>query len=157
MPDTPPILPHDVLVDLPAADPAQLFQRIADRVAGADARLAGRISRRLARRHAHASVALGGGVALPHAAVPGLTKARSLFVRTAQALDLQAADGEPVRHFLTLLVPFPAMGIDYDRLMVWSRQLARVELVGALRRAADAAALHRVLIDFRLVPDIPPG
>lgn len=156
MPETPSLSLPDVLVDVPAANLVELFDRIAERVAGADAPLAGRISRRLARRHAHASVALGRGVALPHAAVPGLTRPRSLFVRTVQGLDLQAADGEPVRQFLTLLVPFPAMGIDYDRLMVWSRQLGRVEVIGALRRAADAASLQRLLIEFRLVADPTP-
>lgn len=52
-----------------------------------------------------ASTAIGHGVAIPHARIAGIDESRCAFLRLTQAIDFNAADGEPVDLVLALAVP----------------------------------------------------
>lgn len=59
----------------------------------------------LRKREQLASTAIGHGVAVPHARIDGIDESRAAFLRLAQPVDFNAADGEPVDLVLALAVP----------------------------------------------------
>lgn len=110
--------------------------------AGCPPGFATRLHDRLVRRHARRPVTLGGGLALPHAAVPGLTSPRAAFIRTEAPVPIAAADPEGVTDILALAVPSPGLAADYDLLMDLTAWLNRPATRAALHRARTAAALQ---------------
>ena len=115
-----------------------LFAPLAETVANGHRQLAVRIHERLARRHALRPESLGGGIALPHASVPGLSVVRAAFVRSSIPIAMSAPDGRGVTDVLALLVPFPGLGSHYDLLMALTAWLTRTGTREALRRARTA-------------------
>ena len=51
------------------------------------------------------TTAMGGGFALPHASLPKLEKAVTLFARCPNGVDCEAVDGKPVKLFFLILAP----------------------------------------------------
>lgn len=99
----------------------------------------------LLAREQLSSTALGHGVALPHAAIPGLQQIGVVFARLDRRLAMGAPDGEPVDLVCALIVP----DLFIDQKL---RLLAEIaEILGsenkrrALRSAADEHALLAVL------------
>ncbi len=60
---------------------------------------------RLLERERLGSTGLAGGVALPHARMPGLDQCRGAFLRLAEPVEFDALDGQPVDLVFALLVP----------------------------------------------------
>jgi Kef-type K+ transport system membrane component KefB/mannitol/fructose-specific phosphotransferase system IIA component (Ntr-type) len=89
-------------------------------------------SRVLAREDL-AGTGVGEGVAIPHAEVPGISGPMLAFGRTAEPVDFDAPDGEPVRLVFVLLTP--------------PRQFERElqVLAGVVRWVSDPAARRRLL------------
>lgn len=63
------------------------------------------IFERLLERERLGSTGLAGGVALPHARMPGIHDSRGAFLRLAEPVDFDALDGRPVDLVFALLVP----------------------------------------------------
>lgn len=87
---------------------------------------------------------LGGGIALPHAAIPGLTATRAVFVRSLTPVAMGSPDGVGVTNALALLVPPPGLAADYDLLMSLTdflRRAATRDLLLGARSAAQVQAL----------------
>lgn len=63
------------------------------------------IFERLLERERLGSTGLAGGVALPHARMPGIDHSRGAFLRLAEPVDFDALDGQPVDLVFALLVP----------------------------------------------------
>lgn len=105
------------------------------------------VARQLGKRHARRSTALGNGVALPHAAVPGLRRPMAAYARLAQPLGLGAPDREPVTDVLALLVPFPGMSAEFELLQNLIHRLSHPAMAQALRETAHPAAIHRLLTE----------
>lgn len=103
----------------------------------------------LCARERLGSTGLGHGVAIPHGRTPGLATATGAFVRLREPLDFGAPDGEPVDLVFALAVP---EHFTHQHLVLLS-QLA--DMFGdaafrdSLRKAADAAAIHRLLSDWQ--------
>ncbi|MEJ7735151.1 MAG: cation:proton antiporter [Polyangiaceae bacterium] len=89
-------------------------------------------SRVLAREDL-AGTGVGEGVAIPHAEVPGIAGPMLAFGRTAEPIDFDAPDGEPVRLVFVLLTP--------------PRQFERElqVLAGVVRWVSDPAARQSLL------------
>lgn len=51
------------------------------------------------------TTAMGGGFAIPHAAVPKLQNLITMFARCPAGVDCEAMDGKPVKLFFLILVP----------------------------------------------------
>lgn len=59
----------------------------------------------LVEREDRGTTALGGGVAIPHAKIPGLQRVAGLLARSVDGIEYKAIDGEPVHVFVMLISP----------------------------------------------------
>ncbi|QRM35960.1 PTS sugar transporter subunit IIA [Microvirga sp. VF16] len=87
----------------------------------------------------------GRGVAIPHAAIPGLDSPLGAFARVKPALDFGAADDIPADLVFLLLSPD---GDDPMHLRALARVVRRLrdrDVAARLRSAKDAEAIHVVL------------
>ena len=119
-------------------------------VAEAAAHLLGRDSNAiltaLMEREALGSTGLGGGVAVPHARLPGLDKVCAVFVRLDHPVAYDAVDDRPV-DLLFALFAAPDAGAEHLRaLAAVSRALRSPELRERLRQARTSDAIHALFV-----------
>ncbi|HWK43787.1 MAG TPA: PTS sugar transporter subunit IIA [Stellaceae bacterium] len=95
------------------------------------------------------STGIGGGVAVPHAKLPGLMTPVGVFARLEKPIDFQSVDGRPVDLVFTVLTPEFCGGEHLKALAAVSRVLRDPEMSGKLRRADDEQALY-VLLAHRI-------
>jgi PTS system nitrogen regulatory IIA component len=88
---------------------------------------------------------MGHGVCIPHGRFDGLSSVKAMFIRLERAVDFDAADGRPVDLVFLLLTPSSANTDHIKALAVVSRLLRDKGLCESLRKAEDAATLHRLL------------
>jgi PTS system nitrogen regulatory IIA component len=106
------MLPQGILelVNISVADPASSKKRILEKAAqllaaNTEEPAAEQIFERLLERERLGSTGLAGGVALPHARMPGIHESRGAFLRLQEPVDFDALDGQPVDLVFALLVP----------------------------------------------------
>ena len=134
-----------VLVDHHITTLRDLCAVIAQSAANGNAGQAARIEAKLLARHARASPALGFGIALPHAAVAGVSSPIAVFVRSTTVLDIYAPDGSQTKDVLALLVRLPGLAADHDLLMGVTTFLTCPATRGALNQARTREEIHAVL------------
>lgn len=88
----------------------------------------------------------GGGTAIPHARLDGLTAFHMGVVTLADPVPYDAVDGLPVDLIVLLLSPTDAGAEHLKRLAQVSRLLREGDLVAKLRGARTADALHSLLV-----------
>ena len=137
--------PERILLGRRITTESGLFGLLARSLCDGDPRLEPKVRDRLARRHDRRPVTLGAGLALPHAAVPGLTGTRAVFVRTPTPVRMGVPDEAGVTDVLGLLVPSPGLPADYDLLMALTAWLTRPECLAALRAARTTRQILAVL------------
>jgi PTS system nitrogen regulatory IIA component len=96
---------EDVVLGLSVTDARRVCEEIAVLAARrlhVDDKL---VFRALWRREQSGSTALGHGIAIPHARIPGITDPILLFVRTEPPIPFGAPDDQPVSAFFVILVP----------------------------------------------------
>jgi nitrogen PTS system EIIA component len=139
------LAPSEVVIDLRASDKRRLLAELA-RLAAAKLDLApDTVSSALLQREALGSTGTGGGIALPHARLPGVKRPFALLVRLAKAVDFDAIDGRPVDVVCLLLLPTDSQGEQLNALACAARALRDPGAMRNVRRAADAAALYDAL------------
>ena len=69
---------------------------------------AGEVLDALLSREEEGSTGLGAGVAVPHARIKGLDRARGIFIRLETPIPFEAVDDQPVDLMFVLLAPAPA-------------------------------------------------
>lgn len=100
----------------------------------------------LMEREALGSTGLGGGVAVPHARLPGLDKVYAVFVRLDHPVAFEAVDDRPV-DLLFCLFAAPDAGAEHLRaLAAVSRALRSPELRERLRQARTVDAIHALFV-----------
>ena len=107
------MLPNGILAPrrVSIADPASSKKRVLEQAARllaadlAEEPSAEQVFERLLERERLGSTGLAGGVALPHARMPGIKQCRGAFLRLAEPVEFDALDGEPVDLVFALLVP----------------------------------------------------
>jgi PTS system nitrogen regulatory IIA component len=115
------------------------------------------ILERLVAREAQGSTGVGHGVAVPHAALPGLDRMRAVFVRLKTPVAFGAVDDEPVDLLLALFAPAGANdgaspAAEHLRLLAKvSRLLRGREVRDLLRQARSADALYAILTQEQAV------
>jgi PTS system nitrogen regulatory IIA component len=126
-----------VLVGLRPGSKRQLLQELADeagRACGTDAKL---ILDLLIQREKLGTTAVGDGIAIPHAKVPGLPQLVGFFARLARPVDFDALDDRPVDLVFLLLAPEDSGAEHLKALARIARILRDPALCAQLRQAAD--------------------
>lgn len=137
--------PDQVVVALRVADKAQLLAELSRRAAAALSLEQPVVLRALQAREQLGSTGLGKGFALPHARLPGLPRIYALLARLARPIDYDSVDEKPVDLVLLLLTPEAAANQHLATLATLSRPFRDEALVQQIRKAPDAATLHKVL------------
>jgi PTS system nitrogen regulatory IIA component len=138
--------PSYAMVDVRAPDKAYLLQELARRAGAALDLAADRIFTELMRREELGSTGTGGGVAIPHARMPEVKKPFGMFVRLVHAIKFDSIDGQLVDVVFLLLLPATPAGEQLNALACVARKLRDSDMVRRLRRAADGAELHSVMV-----------
>ena len=139
------IEPEQVVVGLRVADKAQLLAELSRRAAAALSLDQPALLRALQAREQLGSTGLGRGFALPHARLPGLPRIFALLARLGRPIDYEAVDDRPVDLAVLLLTPESAASQHLATLAALSRPFRDEWFMQQVRKAPDAAALHRVL------------
>jgi nitrogen PTS system EIIA component len=138
--------PGDAQVDLPVSDKACLLKELADRAASSLSLPADRILSELLKRETLGSTGTGGGIAIPHARIPGLDKPFGILVRLRQPIDFNAIDSQPVDLLFLLLLPVTSDKEQLNALASVSRILRNSDSVRKLRRSRDSEGLFRAMV-----------
>lgn len=136
------LLPENVFVRLPAPSKGQVLQSLCKAAAAASAREDRSIQERIAARERLGSTGIGGGIALPHTAVPGLDRPFGILALLERPIDFGAIDDMPVDLVFLLLTPLPAAQHHLSALACAARQLSSPGALSAMRAAPDERTLY---------------
>ena len=106
-----------------------------------------RLFDRLLERERLGSTGIGGGVAIPHGRMAGLSKPVGVFARLGHPVDFDSIDERPVDSVFLLLAPEGAGADHLKALARVSRLLRDRSLVDKLRATDNAEALYALLVD----------
>lgn len=138
--------PGLVSVDVEATGKDDLLERLARQAAAAAGIDAATARDAIMARERLGSTAVGGGIAIPHGRIAGLSGPVGVFVRTAPPVPFDAADDAPVDLVLLLLTATTGGAVHLRLLARISRLLRDPLLCQALRAAPDAATLLQRLL-----------
>jgi nitrogen PTS system EIIA component len=139
------VTPDSIVTGAALAGKKALFQKIA---ALGVARLGvdpGDVIERLGERERLGSTGFGGGIALPHAKIAGLSEVAGFFVQLSQPIEFQAIDHLPVDLVFALLSPPDAGAEHLKALARVSRRMRERTFVAKLRGAGSADAIYALL------------
>jgi PTS system nitrogen regulatory IIA component len=116
----------------------EAVHRLAEMLATGDTRLeVGGVERLLLQREDQQSTGVGGGVAIPHAAVEELDRILGAVLLCPEPLGFDAIDGAPVSIFFAVIGPRKAVGEHLKTLARVSRLLRDDSFRASLVAAAD--------------------
>ncbi len=101
----------------------------------------------LEEREKLGSTGIGGGIAIPHGKLPGLTHVLAVFGRSPRGVNFDAVDGAPTRLFFLLVAPEDSSGIHLKALARISRLLKEQEVREQLLACDDRSGLLRIIRD----------
>jgi PTS system nitrogen regulatory IIA component len=140
------IRPDLVLPDLPNGDRAQVLRALAERVAGRGvAPDAEKLYRKLLEREQLGSTGIGGGVAIPHCKLEGLSKGVVAIGMVPEGVDFGAVDGRPVRLFFLVASPAQAPAEHLQILAAISRWIKGGQRAEAILELRDPGAVYDFL------------
>jgi PTS system nitrogen regulatory IIA component len=102
------------------------------------------VFRALWRREQIGSTAIGHGIAIPHARIPGIAKPVVLFARASVPIPFAAQDRQPVSVFFIILVPEHAHGEHLRILAAVSEMFSERKFRNLLEVATDPTAIQRL-------------
>lgn len=139
--------PALVICDLQAKDSRELLSLISERVhkvhPGLDKKA---LLSKLQEREEKSSSGLECGVAVPHAMVPGVSKAICVAIRLAGDIDVKTVDGSQVCIVFSLISPPDAVATHIRLLARIARLCSDPGFIDKMLAAPDAAALHQVIL-----------
>ncbi len=150
--------------DFRAVDKGDALRQIAERAARAPALNdlgVENLHRLLAEREQEVSTGLGGGFAIPHARVQGLSEFVMFMVVSSKGIDFDALDDEKVQVFVVIFAPANRDKEHLRLLATVSRVLAKRSILKELTAAKTEEALHetfaRALTDEEAPSSTPQG
>jgi len=138
-------VPGAVLAGLKAASKEQCLDLLSRQAAEATGVAGEIIATALKRREALGSTGIGNGIAMPHAAIAGLSTPFGLLACLARPVQFDAVDGEPVDILCLILTPEAGQGQHLNALACVARRLQRQEVREAIRRARHPQDVHAAL------------
>lgn len=146
------IQPQSVLTGMRVGTKKEALALLARQAAASTGQPARTILDALIERERLGSTGVGGGIAIPHARLPGLGGLCAAFLRLDRSIDFEAVDERPVDLIFLLLSPEAAGGDHLRALSRVSRLLRDGDVCRTLRRATEAGELYSFLIgQFRPV------
>lgn len=133
-----------ILPSLSCSSVKQVFSRLSDAMAGATGVSERDILHAILEREQLGSTAVGHGVVLPHARLPGLTSAIGGFARLTAPLDFDAVDEQPCDLVFMLLAPDGAGAEHLRALAKVARYMRQAEIRNALRKAGSEDAIRTI-------------
>ena len=137
--------PTNVLADFAAPGKVRLLHGLAERASDSLKLSTESILHALLKREELGSTGTGGGIAIPHARIPGLDKPFGILVRLKQPIDFDAIDGRSVDLLFLLLLPVTSNKEQLNALASVARILRNPESVRSLRSARNSAELFGVM------------
>lgn len=137
--------PEAVRSGTPAGSKKKLFALLGEAAAAAYGLDAAEVTERLAAREKLGSTGFGGGIAIPHGKIAGLSGVCGLFVLLDKPLDFASVDDLPVDLVFALLSPSDAGAEHLKALARVSRRLRDRAFTAKLRGAGSADALYALL------------
>ena len=137
--------PQDVLLGLDALTKERAFGEVARFIASRHGLREADVHANLVERERIGSTALGFGIAIPHARVPGLSCPVAAFVRTTSPIPFGAPDDKPVSDMLVLLVPPEATDEHLQLLAEVAEMLSDRKLRDSLRSRGEVDTVHTLL------------
>lgn len=138
---------NGVVAGLKATSKKHLFNELARLASDACGIPARTIFEAVLERERLGSTGVGGGVAIPHARLAGLTKITGIFARLDSPIDFESLDDQPVDLVFLLLAPEDAGADHLKALARVSRVLRRVEVRDRVRAAPDAEAIRALMVE----------
>ena len=143
-----PLGPQAVALDLEVRGKIALLHAAAQMLKGFCRIEAEPIFRALHRREQAGSTAVGDGLAIPHARIPGIDRPLTMYLRTKVPLRFGAPDGKPVSEFFVMVVPAEGvpetqLGLLREVAELFSQPAFRAMLAAALSPAPVAAVFAR--------------
>jgi nitrogen PTS system EIIA component len=134
-----------VMTDVRASDKARLLNDLAH-LAAAELHLSPEvISSALLKREELGSTGTGGGIAIPHARLLGVSRPFGMLARLSKAIKFDAIDGKPADIVFLLLLPWNLQHGQLNTLACAARALRNSEVLQTLRRADGRAQAYRAL------------
>jgi len=141
--------PQQIELDVDVPDVKRALERAAEVICRARGLDPAPVFRALWRREQIGSTAIGHGVALPHARIPGIAAPLMLFMRPKYAIDFDAPDGRLVTRIWVILVPADGSADDHLNLLASVAEWCSDEGLRAnLDSAATADEAARALRDW---------
>lgn len=140
------IRPEGLLLDVAPKDKTKVLRLLASKAAELWPVEEEVVFERLSAREELGSTGIGGGIALPHSPVPGLTQPALLLARLKPAVDFQAVDEKKVDLVLMLILPESGASQHLNILSMAARIL-RAEGMARELRTAPAAKVHALLLE----------
>ncbi|MBU3076919.1 PTS sugar transporter subunit IIA [Sphingomonas quercus] len=138
--------PDGTAMGLVVQNKKALFQYLAGRAAELTGCDADHIAERINERERLGSTGFGGGIAIPHGKIDGLSRVTGIFVRLGAPIDFRAIDDLPVDLVFLLLSP-PGGGVDHLKALARvSRRLRDRAFVAKLRGAGSHDALYALFV-----------
>jgi len=139
------LVPGAVVAGVKVTSKKQLLGSLAaqaGKLLGMDER---RILEAILERERLGSTGLGGGVAIPHAKLAGLTSVMGVFMQLETPLDFDSLDGKPVDLVFLLLAPEEAGAEHLKALARVSRLFRDQATLAKLRGSSSSDALYALL------------
>ncbi len=139
--------PDAVLACVKASGKKALLAELASRAAAQFKLDERRLFDRLLERERLGSTGIGGGIAIPHGRMAGISAPLGLFARLGQPIDFDSIDERPVDIVFLLIAPEGAGADHLKALARVSRVLRDRALVEKLRATDSADALYALLVE----------
>lgn len=140
-------LPSDAVDGVEATTKRQVLGVVAASLAASRGLDQKQVFEVLHERERLGSTAIGGGVAIPHGKLSGLSGLAGCVLRLKTPVDFEAHDGEPVDIVVALLAPETGSADHLRMLARLSRLLRNPQQRKSLRACPDAEALLLAITD----------
>ncbi|MBM7045921.1 MULTISPECIES: PTS sugar transporter subunit IIA [Rhizobium] len=140
------ILPEHVFIGMSAPTKWRALQMLSSKAASCFGLDEGTVLRALETRERLGTTGIGNGVAVPHAAIAGMTRPRGLLVRFSHPVDFEAIDDIPTEWAFVLLFGEGARSDYLNVLSAIARRLRTEGVLTAMRQAKSADELYSVFM-----------
>ena len=138
------ILPEHVFIGVAAPTKWRALQTLSTKAASCFGLDGAAVLRALETREKLGTTGIGNGVAVPHAAIAGMTRPRGLLARFAQPVDFEAIDDIPTEWAFVLLFGEGGRSEYLNVLAAIARRLRTEGVQAAMKQAKSADELYSI-------------